>query len=176
MNKTVEPGSRNKERGATVVEFAVVAALLLLVVFGILEFSLVFLQQHFVANAAREGLRIGTRANNYNCFDAADTSTGCQNTLAANRVYRSGTIVTQLTNCAAGGYLCTIYQNAITAGQVTVLPVANPIDTNRKSLTVTVTTPNFLPPLVLAALVPGYTHPTVITYSATGDYEDAQEP
>lgn len=176
MNETAETPNRNKERGATVVEFAVVAALLLLVIFGILEFSLIFLQQHFVANASREGLRVGTRADNYNCFDTSDTSPKCQNTAAGDRVYRSGTIIAQLTDCAAGGYLCTVYQNAITAGQVSVVTVPEEIDTNRKSLTVTVTTPNFLPPLVLAALVPGYTHPTVITYSATGDYEDAKEP
>lgn len=60
---------RNTEKGATVVEFAVIAALLLVVLFAIMEYALIFLQSHYVANAAREGARIGVRANTYDCID-----------------------------------------------------------------------------------------------------------
>lgn len=62
---------RHPQSGATTVEFAVIAALLLVILFGILEYALIFLQEHYVTNAAREGARIAVRANNYDCDDGA---------------------------------------------------------------------------------------------------------
>ena len=59
----------NKESGTTVIEFSVIAALLFIFIFGIIEYSLIFLQEHYVANAAREGARVGARANRYLCHD-----------------------------------------------------------------------------------------------------------
>ncbi len=47
-----------KERGAALVEFAMVMPLLLLLVFGIMEVGWLFAQQVEVRNAAREGARI----------------------------------------------------------------------------------------------------------------------
>lgn len=46
------------DRGAAVVEFAVLFLLLLIIVFGIIEFGFLWLQSHYVANAAREGARV----------------------------------------------------------------------------------------------------------------------
>jgi Flp pilus assembly protein TadG len=162
------------QRGAVVIEFAVVVLLLLLILFGILEFSFTFLQRHFVANAAREGIRIGVRAQNYNCFDEFDTATSCKNAQdVANAVYRKGTVVTQLTDCNTNpkGYLCTLYQSDM--AQVVVSTIENPDET--KTLNVTVTATNFFPPLI-SGLVPGYEYPVIITYSASGNYENAAEP
>lgn len=45
-------------RGAAVVEFAVLFLLLLIIVFGIIEFGFLWLQNHYIANAAREGARV----------------------------------------------------------------------------------------------------------------------
>ncbi|NIR48766.1 pilus assembly protein, partial [candidate division KSB1 bacterium] len=60
MGTGVDPSKRKaKERGATVVEFAVLAALFLIIVFGLLEFGIIFFQKHYVAGAAREGVRLG---------------------------------------------------------------------------------------------------------------------
>ncbi|MBE0504629.1 MAG: pilus assembly protein [Desulfuromonadales bacterium] len=159
------------QRGAVVIEFAVVVLLLLLILFGIMEFSFTFLQRHFVANAAREGVRIGVRAQNYNCFDKYG-SASCPTT---NRVDRGATVINQLTDCDNGGYLCTLYKNdiATTTDNVTPERIINPDGT--KTLTVTVTVPNFFPTLI-SGLVPGYQHPTTITYSASGNYENADEP
>ena len=72
MTRNVETKRRrSNENGATVVEFAVIVFLLLLIIFGILEFAFIFYQRHFIENAAREGVRIGIRADNYETFDDA---------------------------------------------------------------------------------------------------------
>lgn len=159
--------SIRNQHGATVVEFAVIAALLLLILFGILELGLTFLQRHYVANAAREGVRIGIRALNYNCFEAG---AACKE---AQPVYRKETVIAALTDCAAGGYLCTLYQKDI-PGSVAVTVTSTP-DSARKLLTVTVDAPNFMPPLV-SGFVPGYQPPTEFTYTASGYYENPKEP
>lgn len=48
-------------RGAAVIEFAVLLPLLAILVFGILEFGFLWLQSHYIANAAREGARIAAK-------------------------------------------------------------------------------------------------------------------
>ena len=72
------------QRGATVVEFAFIAALVFVIIFGILEFGLIFLQEHYVANAAREAARIGVRANNYDSYDNNAKRNNCLNTSIEN--------------------------------------------------------------------------------------------
>lgn len=67
--------SGRHEKGATSVEFAVVATLLLIILFGIIEYAMIFVQEHYVANAAREAVRIGVRANNYNGYKGVDLPT-----------------------------------------------------------------------------------------------------
>lgn len=52
--------NRRRERGATLVEFAVVAPLLFLLLFGIIEFGRVVATFNAVNTAAREGARYGT--------------------------------------------------------------------------------------------------------------------
>ena len=49
----------NTDRGATLVEFAMVMPLILLLVIGILEYGLLFRDWLTVSNAAREGVRVG---------------------------------------------------------------------------------------------------------------------
>ena len=48
-------------RGAAVVEFAILFLLLMVIVFGIIEFGFIWLQSHYIANAAREGARVAAR-------------------------------------------------------------------------------------------------------------------
>ena len=50
---------RGGQRGAAAVEFALVMPLLLLLVFGIIDFGLMINEKTVVANAAREGARDG---------------------------------------------------------------------------------------------------------------------
>jgi len=51
--------SRRDEKGAATVEFAFVAFLLLLIVFGIIEFGIILFDKHVLTNATREGSRAG---------------------------------------------------------------------------------------------------------------------
>lgn len=50
---------RQHQRGTSTVEFAIVAPLLFLILFGIIEFSLAFFNQALITNATREGARQG---------------------------------------------------------------------------------------------------------------------
>ncbi|MDF1577790.1 MAG: TadE/TadG family type IV pilus assembly protein [Desulfobulbales bacterium] len=143
---------RGNEKGATVVEFAVIVVLLLLILFAILEFAFIFYQRHFVENAAREGMRVGIRANNYSCF------TGCgaqeRKTAVEERVAE---------------YLSAIYDaDAIEAGDIEVERVAE------KALKVSVAVENFFPQL-LSGLIPGFANQNTLSYSITGEYEDPDE-
>jgi Flp pilus assembly protein TadG len=52
------PGRRNGERGAELVELALVLPLLLVVIAGIIDFGLLFQRYEVVTNAAREGARV----------------------------------------------------------------------------------------------------------------------
>jgi len=47
------------QRGAAVVEFAIVLPLLLVILFGIVEFGLLFYNKQVLTNASREGARAG---------------------------------------------------------------------------------------------------------------------
>ena len=47
------------QNGATAVEFAVILPLLLLLIFGIIEFGLFLFNRHVITNAVREAARAG---------------------------------------------------------------------------------------------------------------------
>ena len=47
------------QKGATAVEFAIILPLLLLLIFGIIEFGLLLFNRHVITNAAREAARAG---------------------------------------------------------------------------------------------------------------------
>ena len=48
-----------REKGAALVEYALIAPLLFLLLFGIIEFSILVFSYNTIANAAREGARYG---------------------------------------------------------------------------------------------------------------------
>ena len=50
---------RHDERGASAVEFALLLPVLILILFGIVEFGLAFYTQQVLTNASREGARAG---------------------------------------------------------------------------------------------------------------------
>jgi Flp pilus assembly protein TadG len=55
--------ARRSERGQAVIELALTLPLLLVVVFGIIDFGFMFQRYEAVTNAAREGARIGVLAD-----------------------------------------------------------------------------------------------------------------
>ena len=65
LAETTETGEGMKgkrlreERGAATVEFALIAGLFFMVVFGIIEFGTLLFNQHILTNASREGARAG---------------------------------------------------------------------------------------------------------------------
>lgn len=65
---------RRMERGSTLVEFALVLIVLLLMMFGIMDFARALYTYHFVANVAREGTRYAI-VRGANCNAALS---GCQ--------------------------------------------------------------------------------------------------
>jgi hypothetical protein len=170
-DRSIENFMKNDQKGATSVEFALIAAILFFILFSILEFGFIFMQEHYVANAAREGVRVGVRANNYNCFNNNPAS-GCT-------VDRQTVVVN-----AVREYLSTLYSPANI-----IKPVTGTNDVRRdpislvaesKILRVDVEVNNFFPPIIsaLATLIPGagFELPSTISFTAEGEYEDPSEP
>ena len=157
------------QRGATVVEFAIVAALVLVFIFGILEYGLIFLQEHYVANAAREGARIGIRANNYNCFGGS-IATGFTVCTSDRVVKTQGRVVE---------YLDVFYD----ADDLTVTVTSQDLggeDGTGKVLQVSVQAPNFVPGLVsgimkLLRSSSNVKNPGDISFTTSMAYEDPRE-
>lgn len=73
------PGSRS---GAAVVEFAVVAPVLFLFVFGMIEFGRMVMVQQIMTNAAREGARVAILPN----ATTAQVTTAVTNYLTAGAI------------------------------------------------------------------------------------------
>ena len=59
MAVTIRPVRWRSERGAELIEFAIVAPLLILLLAGIFDFGMMFRTFEAVTNAAREGARVG---------------------------------------------------------------------------------------------------------------------
>lgn len=65
----------NSQKGAALVEFALVVPLLLLLLFGIVEFSLLVYNKHIITNASREGARYGILVTEGNRHSEAEIET-----------------------------------------------------------------------------------------------------
>jgi len=74
-----------REDGAVAVEFIIIAPILVIVLFAIIEFGIVWSQLENYVSAAREGARYAA----VRC--QPDSATGCTNTLIANRVTAAST-------------------------------------------------------------------------------------
>lgn len=61
-----------RERGAAAIEFALILPLLVVLAFGIIEFSILFYNKAMITNASREGARAGIVYNFPNRPSAAD--------------------------------------------------------------------------------------------------------
>lgn len=157
------------QKGATLVEFALLATVFFVILLGFLEFGFLFLQTHFVANAAREGVRVGIVANSYECFETAVGGTPCT-------VKRQEEV-----ELSVRDYLSALYaDDDIQDVLVTSASVTDP--RVKKILSVTVTVDNFMPVLLtglVELLDPDSTadYPFIgtISYTAEGEYEDPVE-
>ena len=59
LEKKKKDASLKSQRGATVVEFAIILSLLVTLIFAIIEFGLFFFNRHVITNAVREAARAG---------------------------------------------------------------------------------------------------------------------
>lgn len=161
------------QHGATSVEFSVIAALLLIILFGIIEYSFLFLQEHYVANAAREAVRIGVRANNYSGYNGI--------VLPTASVYNSASDRETIVKAAAAEYLNIFYDETDVRNGTTLRMVDTNVGTDSgKILRVTVTVDNLMTnitPGLLRLLDPDSdtTNPSSITASAQMELEDQKE-
>jgi Flp pilus assembly protein TadG len=89
---------KSHDRGAAAVEFALIIPVLLLLVFGIIEFSRLYNEQISLTNAARSAARVMAIGNNQG--DAA--SAAIDASPALNPVLTSGQVSFSPAACAAG--------------------------------------------------------------------------
>ncbi|HAM26198.1 MAG TPA: pilus assembly protein TadE [Microbacteriaceae bacterium] len=87
------------QRGAAAVEFALVLPVLLLLIMGLIEFSLIFNSQISLTNAAREGARVMAIHND----PAAATSAAIAAAPSVNDpAIAAGDVTVSPSDCAAG--------------------------------------------------------------------------
>ena len=67
-------GRAGAERGAALVEFALVLPLLMTILMGILDYGYVYYVRLTMTNAAREGARVGATRDDDAAADAAETA------------------------------------------------------------------------------------------------------
>ncbi len=68
---TINGGQRKRERGTALAEFALVAPILIILLFGIIEFGITFNRAQAVEAAAREGARLASLSTT-NAMDVKD--------------------------------------------------------------------------------------------------------
>lgn len=110
--------------GAAAVEFAIVASLLLILVFGIIVYGLAFSKLEVLNAAAREGARYAA----VRC--EPDASSGCTNQLIVDRVKAAAVpYQNQLTNDPAADRVCTDDTSGepVTVGWVQNVPIDIPL-------------------------------------------------
>jgi Flp pilus assembly protein TadG len=85
---------RRHRRGAAVVEFAIVAPVFFLLVFGMVEYGRMVMVQQVITNAAREGARVGVLDGS----TYSDVQTAVNNYLTAAKISTTFTTITVTPN------------------------------------------------------------------------------
>jgi Flp pilus assembly protein TadG len=85
---------RRNRRGAAAVEFAIVAPVFFILVFGMIEYGRMVMVQQVITNAAREGARVGVLDGSA----YADVQTAVNNYLIAAKIPTGSTTITVTPN------------------------------------------------------------------------------
>ena len=91
------------QKGTAAVEFALVLPLLMVIVFGIIDFSFVLYDKQIITNASREGARVGIVAQSPRVTDPAITTV--VNNYVSNHLITFGSVKTATTTIARTGLL-----------------------------------------------------------------------
>jgi len=129
---TFRPRRRGEERGASAVEFALIVPVLLLVVFGVINFGILMAQKASLSNATRVGARYATvnayTATTHTCASVIDRvrnaapTFGIANTTAAKQAIA---VTVKLTKASDGTTAPVCAANAGVASSGSTLPCAN---------------------------------------------------
>lgn len=112
---------RWRDRGAAAVEFAIVVPVIIILIFGSIEFGLAVNARTQVQNAAREGVRVASLTAN-----GDSTSTAQVQVAALNAVSNiTGTKTVTVTCTTPGGATCTIGAAANGGNIATVVVTIN---------------------------------------------------
>jgi Flp pilus assembly protein TadG len=149
----------DNQKGAETVEFAIIVPILLLVLFGIMEFGLVLYDKAVITNASREATRSGI---SYRCPALTTTD-----------------ITAVVTNATSlnGNSLLYSFASGVTSPQVTVSPdpstIANCFANSGQPLTVTVTYNYHFLALggLMSLFVPGFSNPITLSATTVMNYE-----
>jgi Flp pilus assembly protein TadG len=98
---------RRAQDGAAAVEFALVAPLLLMLLFGIISFGFVFAQKLALGNGARQGARLGvvsgvTCAQIYSQAQSASSTIGMSSSAVSVSITKVSSSGTSTTPCGTG--------------------------------------------------------------------------
>lgn len=100
------------QRGASAVEFALLVPVLLLLVFGIIDFGMAIMSQSVVSNATREGVRAASLGASSSDIDSV---------VATGLSTLSGSYTISVTCTKPGGQSCGNYNaDAVSGGTATV--------------------------------------------------------
>jgi Flp pilus assembly protein TadG len=92
------PRRRRSERGSTAVEFAIILPVLILLVFGIIEFSIAYNHQQGLHAAAREGARVASLPQSDQATITARVRSALQGVLSATDIQNATITVTPSAN------------------------------------------------------------------------------
>ncbi len=118
-------------RGAAVVEFAMVAPVLFLLIFGMIEFGRMVMVQQVLTNASREGARVGILDG----ATASEVNTTVQNYLSGANINGANITITPTNPSQAGAGDSVSVTVSVSFNQVTWLPA--PIFLGGKGLSAT---------------------------------------
>lgn len=109
---------KNNENGQTLVEFALILPILLLLVMGIIQFGMILSGQIAVTNAAREGARVAAVGK-----DNDEVLARVKNSIAGHSFVNSGSISVSVTGNTVGEQVKVIVNNA---SVTTIVPIPSP--------------------------------------------------
>jgi Flp pilus assembly protein TadG len=117
------------ERGAAAVEFALVVPLLVLILFGVINFGFVFSQKASLSNAVRVGARFGSvnaYTSSHSCKAVVDKVRDSAVTVGLSAAQKKNVVVT-VSRLSAGGAATTVCSGASGAdASVPTAPCLNP--------------------------------------------------